>query len=368
MDYSEPFGVESIHLDSFRNFQSLSLTLGKGFNVLEGPNGNGKTNLLEAIYWVATTQLLRGIRDHEAIREGSERTEVRIELRGSGTVLSMNIERGARKRAALNGLNLPRAADLLGRLPCVCITAGDMEIVRGEPSERRMFLDMELSSRSPSYLRHLTIYKRALDQRNAIIKAARESHQPVELWETWEDQLAEHGDAIRSIREGYVSSIEEGLAEFHRRMGGGEGVDIRYAPKDGNNTPELLRSAYSATRGGDVQRGATTIGPHRDDLVFEIVGRDARLFASQGQQRTCVIALKLATLRLSAEGGSGPPLLLLDDIFSDLDEARRSQLVEIVLDVAGQTILTCTEVSSAGPAILQKAEIYAVREGTISRN
>lgn len=357
--------VEKLALASFRNYPFLDLELSAGFNVVSGPNAQGKTNLLESLYLVGTTRLLRGQRDVEAIRDGDERASVEVELAGSGTRLGIGLERGARKRARVNGLALPRAADLIGRLPVVCVSAADMAIVRGEPADRRLFLDLELSALSPAYLHHFAGYKRAQEQRGALLRASRERTIPPEVFEPWEAQMAAHGAHLRAAREDYVARLVEPTREVHARMGGGEALDLRYEPKDDSSTEEALVEAFASNRGAEIARGASLVGPHRDDLRLEVEERDARLFGSQGQQRTAVIALKFATLDVAREERGVPPLLLLDDILSDLDAGRRARLVEVVLDRAAQAVLTCTEASAAGERILERARLFTVREGRV---
>ncbi len=357
--------VEILTLTAFRNYPSLSLALSPGFNVVSGPNAQGKTNLLEALYLLGTTRLLRGQRDAEAIRDGDDRASVEVELADSGTRLGMTLERGVRKRARINGLALPRAADLIGRLPVVCVSAADMAIVRGEPAERRLFLDLELSALSPAYLHHFAGYKRAQEQRGALLRASRERSIPAAVFEPWESQMAAHGAHLRGARLDYVARLEEPTREVHARMGGGEALGLRYEPKDEATTDEGLTQAFAENRTAEIARGASLVGPHRDDLRLEIEGRDGRLFGSQGQQRTAVIALKLATLDVAREERGVPPLLLLDDILSDLDETRRAMLVEVVLDRAAQAVLTCTEASAAGERILERARLFEVRAGSV---
>ena len=358
--------VETLVLEGFRNYASLRLPLSAGFNVVSGPNAQGKTNLLEALYLVGTTRLLRGQRDAEAVRDGDDRAMVEVELAHSGTRLGVGLERGARKRARVNGLALPRAADLIGRLPVVCVSAADMAIVRGEPADRRLFLDLELSALSPAYLHHFALYKRAQEQRGALLRQCRERSVAPEVFEPWEAQMAQHGAHLRGARLDYVARLVEPTREVHARMGGGEALDLRYEPKDEAMEEDALRALLDASRSQDVARGATSFGPHRDDLRLEIEGRDARLFGSQGQQRTAVIALKLATLDVATEERGAPPLLLLDDILSDLDERRRAMLVEVVLDRAAQAVLTCTEASAAGERILSQARLFAVENGAVA--
>jgi DNA replication and repair protein RecF len=359
-------GVASVTLEGFRNYASLHLDLAPGFNVMAGPNAQGKTNFLEALYLLATTRLLRGQRDQEAIMEGCSRAVSMAEMREGRTRLAVLLERGVRKRATLNGLNLPRAADLIGRLPCVCVSAADMAIVRGEPSDRRLFLDLELSALSPGYLRHLALYKRALEQRNALLREGRERSLPAALYEPWEEQIAEHGSALRTRRREFIGRLSPTSAAVHAQMGHGERVAVTYAERDDAPDYETLRDALAAGRLNDVMRGGTSVGPHRDDLAIEVDGREARLYGSQGQQRTSVISIKLACLEVAREELGVPPLLLLDDILSDLDGRRRALLVDVVLERAGQAVLTCTEAEAAGERILERAQVFEVRAGTVT--
>lgn len=358
-------GVESVDLRAFRNYARLELSLDPGFNVLSGANAQGKTNFLEAIYLLSTTRLLRGQRDAEAIAEGETQATVSANLAGGRTELAITLEAGIRKRASLNGLRLPRAADLIGRLPCVCISTLDLAIVREEPADRRLFLDLELSALHSSYLRHLASYKRAIEQRNALLRDSRDFMKPAESFDVWEDHIAVSGSALRQARQRYVVDLGPIAADHHRLIGGGESLTLDYQAKDAAWSADDLRGALAQSRISDIARGGTSVGPHRDDLAIRIDGREARLYGSQGQQRTSVLAMKLATLEIGRQRFGGPPVLLLDDILSDLDEHRRSLLVEIVLEQAGQAVLTCTEARAAGPGILDRARVFEVRQGTI---
>ena len=357
--------VSSVHLDGFRNYENETVHLSSGFNVLAGKNAQGKTNFLEAIYLLSTTRLLRGQRDAEAIRQGHSKAIATVELNETETRLSVVLEAGIRKRALINGLTLPRAADLIGRLPCVCVSTLDMGIVRGEPSDRRLFLDLELSSLSPGYLRHLTHYKRALEQRNALLRDSREWVQPPEMFAPWEDQLAIHGAGMRVAREEFIERLSPKASDAHAEIGAGEHIRLHIEAKDPSNTPEALLNSLAMSRSNDIARGGTSVGPHRDDLAIEVGNRDARMYGSQGQQRTAVISMKLATLGISHEELGIPPLLLLDDILSDLDETRRALLVDAVLEKAGQAVLTCTEASAAGSKILESAKVFEVQSGKV---
>lgn len=353
--------LETLHLRDFRNYEGLECQLSSGVNLVVGPNAQGKTNLLEAIYLLSTGRLLRGMKDAEAIRADCQTAEIRGELAESGTEIKILLERGVRKRAALNGASLPRTSDLLGRLPCVIFSNDDLAIVREDAGSRRMFLDSELSQIFPAYLRHFAAYKRALEQRNALLKLAEQQPVGEEVFEPWEAQIAEHGTAMREYRERFVLDLGKLGAPIQAELANGESFLLSYVRKDGGHLADSLRELRHA----DVRRGSTTVGPHRDDFSITVSGLEARHFGSQGQQRTAAIALKLATMRVITETLGAPPLILLDDVLSELDAHRREHLLKWVDEVQTQTILTCTEAEQAGEKIAQNAAVFHVRAGTV---
>lgn len=361
----ETFCLTGLIIEGFRNYRHVSIEPGRGFHVFAGPNAQGKTNLLEAIYLLSTTRMLRGMRDIEAIREGEDRFRVEGLIAEGRTSLSMTLERGGRKRGLLNGVGLTRAADLIGRLPSVCITALDLPMVSGEPSVRRMFLDMELSQVYPAYLRALSLFKRALEQRNALLKQAQERFVADESFMAWEAQMATYGASLRDYRSRFVAELSPLAASAQAELGEGEELSIVYVAKDDAFTAGDYERTLIQNRGQDIARGSTTTGPHRDDLDLRIAGREGRLYGSQGQQRSAVIAMKLGTLELMRDKLGEPPILLLDDMLSDLDAGRRARLCDWVARHAGQAFLTCTEASAAGDAILDRARVYNVHNGTL---
>lgn len=357
--------VKHLSLRNFRNYESLELDFSEGIHIVAGANAQGKTNLLEALYLASSTRLLRGMRDAEAIMEGQESSRIAVELVLGSTEISVILERSARKKVLINGMALPRASDVLGRLPCVCVSSADLPIVSGEPSDRRLFLDLELSQLYLSYLRHLGVYKRALEHRNALLKSAQSMPVQDEQFEPWETQMALHGSEIRAVRSRFLGTLNPYAQAAHRLIGSGETLQVCSQPRDEAEDEASLLELLLRTRRNDVGRGSTSIGPHRDDFRIEVGGRDARLFGSQGQQRTAMLSLKLGTMELEQGERGKPPLLLLDDILSDLDERRRAMLMDWVLQHGGQTILTCTEPAAAGKEILSKAKVFFIQSGSV---
>ncbi len=355
--------VAEVRYQDFRNLAVVELTAAQGVNLIVGPNAQGKTNLLEGMHLLSTGRLMRGSKEAQAVRHGEPRAAVEATLQPHGTTIRVNIEPGTRKRALVNGLGLPRAADLIGRLPSVSFSSQDLAVVAGDPADRRHLLDAELSQVYPAYLKHLSIYKRALEQRNALLRRAQETHVDDAAFEVWEHQLALHGAAMRTTRTEWVEALAPMARERHSALGDGESLEVGYRANDDAD----LAGSLAARRGQDIHRGSTTVGPHRDELEITVAGADARYFGSQGQQRTAVVAIKLGVLALAQDAFGFPPMLLLDDIFSDLDDRRRAHLMDIAYGSGGQVFVTCTEAEQAGEKLLGAAKIFRVRSGCLEQ-
>lgn len=353
--------LEKLRAEGYRNLVGVDLEFAQGINVFAGKNAQGKTSLLEAIYLLSSSRVLRGSRDAEAIQEGTELANVRGELNPNGTEVGIDLAQGRRKRALVNGAGLPRASDLIGRLPSVCFWSGDLTLATGDPAARRLMLDTELSQIFPGYLKAFAAYKRALQQRNALLKMAQERFVADDLFESWEEQMVAAGEQMRSFRSQWIATLRPFATETHAKMGSNEVLGLEYVVKE----PGEMAIQFGMERRREIARGSSLFGPHRDDLELTIDGRSIRLFGSQGQQRTAVIALKVAVMR-AAEGTLGfPPLLLLDDIFSDLDIERRKALIEVALGAGGQVFITCTESEQAGDSLIGAAKLFRVQSGLV---
>ncbi|MCG9895684.1 MAG: DNA replication/repair protein RecF [Fimbriimonadaceae bacterium] len=354
--------IRRLTVTDLRCLERVEIEPARGFNIIAGQNAQGKTSLLESIHLASTGRLLRASADRQAVREGCEEARVQAVVLPADTEVEVRLPRIGRRRALLNGLALPRASDLLGRLPSVEFSAPDLEIVRGEPAARRSFLDEETAQLSPACLNHLAGYRRALDQRNALLKQARETWLGAPVFEPWEERLVRHGNAIRQARRSFIDRLRPAAAAAHALLAREEALDLALEEADSGLEPAL----FHETRSGDIARGSTTVGPHRDDLSILVQGRDARRFASQGQQRTAVISLKLAVLELVAETYARPPILLLDDVFSDLDRHRREALVTRAHELESQTFITCTEAEQAGEELRRESALFLVQSGRVS--
>lgn len=357
--------IRTLALKQYRNYAHLELEFPQGLSVVAGPNAQGKTNLLEAIYLIATGRVWRGSRETEAIHAGAEQAMVEAELAPSGTHLRVMLSHGSRKRVMLNSVALPRASDVLGRLPTVLFSNEDLEMVREDASARRRFMDEELAQLSTKYFHNLAGYKRSLEQRNAMLKRQQKEYVDRESIRVWETHLSQFGANLRVLRQEFIKDLASKATHNHFEFSSGESLRIEYHPKEPCFDSEALMDAYEERYVLDCQRGTTSVGPHRDDFLIEIDGRDARTYGSQGQQRTAAIALKLAVAHL-LQDSLEKPVILLDDVLSELDESRRTRLLSWARASSSQTILTCNEVSQVGDELAAAASVFEVRKGTVT--
>ncbi len=358
--------ISRLKLTDFRSYAALDLMPGGEICVLVGKNAAGKTNVLEAIHLCALGRSHRTPRDADLIAFGAQGAFVGadVETRTGTRRIECRMRQGERKRMRVDGKELVRSGELMGCLNVVMFSPEDLQLVKGEPAQRRRFLDMELSQIQPAYYYRLQQYNAALKQRNALLKAP--DVKP-EALETWDALLASFACQIITARAQFLERLAAIAAELHRGLTlGSESFRVGYAP---NVPPDeaqalentLLTRLYDA-REKDLQRGFTSVGPHKDDIEVVIGGKDARVFGSQGQQRTAALSLKLSELALMREETQELPVLLLDDVFSELDEGRRAMLTDVMKPC--QTFITCTDLADAALGG-RKAQVLRVEPGRI---
>jgi DNA replication and repair protein RecF len=355
--------VSHLALTDFRNYADASLDLAPGLTVVSGANGEGKTNLVEAVAWLATLESFRGAPDDVLVRDGADRAVVRAVVRhDDGRRLSVEAElpRTGRHRVQVNGQRLGRARDLLGVLQVSVFSPDDLELVKGGPAERRRFLDRTLVGLHVKHDAMRSDLERILRQRNALLKQAGGRLTPDIAFtlDVWDARLSEVGTALSDAREALVTELEPLVGKAYADVAGMP-TDVRlgYAP---SWRTVGLAAALAASRPEDVRRQLTLVGPHRDELDIVLAGLPARTHASQGEQRCIALALRLAAHRAVAERLGSAPLLLLDDVFSELDPERARALLEHL--PAAQVLLTT---ASALPAGAEPARVVRVRNGRI---
>lgn len=367
--------VEQLALHNFRNFETLTLEPGPRLNVFVGENAQGKTNLLEAIYLLGTTKSFRASRESEAIRVGCRQALTSAVVRrsdGLETEVQVLLEEGERKTALINHARAARAIDLIGILQVVFFGALDLRLVNGEPSVRRRYMDLAISQTTPAYCTELIHYRRVLLHRGNLLRRLRDGWVSDGGLEAWNLQLATYGARIIARRLGFAGELQSLAAAAHADLSGNtEELSVRYLPSprvEGVSHPDgivpVFLEALHRTAEEEIRRGATLTGPQRDDLRFRIHGMDARVFASQGQQRTVVLSLKLAELAYLHAHTGEQPVLLLDDVMSDLDDQRRARLLSRVQD-SGQVFITCTGLRGFPEHMLANARIFSVSAGRV---
>ena len=368
----------ALALRDFRNLARLDLGFPSAGAVLVGENGQGKSNLLEAIYYLHLLRSVRGARDVDVVRFGAPGFHISARTAGGAFhELSAGFERqGRRKRVKLDGAEPPRLSDALGALPCVLFSPADLDLVGGAPSSRRRYLDILLALSSRPYLAALQRYRAALAQRNAALREAMRNtgaraEQRVAVWEA---PLAEHGAVLWRERVAWSERAAGRFAELCAAIGEQSPVAMRYATSlepaamDVGDVADALARALEHKRGFDMRRGITHAGPHRDDLALTLDGRELRAFGSAGQQRTAAIALRLLEAETLHERLGAAPLFLLDDPFAELDARRSSRILDLLAEQGmGQTLLTVPRASDIPPALSSLAR-WRIAAGVVTHD
>jgi DNA replication and repair protein RecF len=337
--------------------------------VIIGDNGHGKTNFLEAIYYLELFRSVRGARDQDLVRFGAPGFHIAASVETERMhEVSVGFDRAARrKRVRLDGGEPERLSDALGSLPAVMFAPGDVDLVAGTPAARRRYLDIVLALSSRRYLAALQRYRTALGHRNAALRDVARTGRHDERIAVWEEPLAEHGAVLWEARSAWVERWASRFAALCDAIGEAADVAMRYASvvPSGLDLRSALCDALAERRTVDVRRGLTHAGPHRDDLVLSIGGRDLRTFGSAGQHRTAAIALRIVEAETLSDRRGGRPLLLLDDPFAELDVRRAGRIVEVLASEGlGQTILVVPRESDI-PAGLPTLERRRIRAGEI---
>ncbi len=365
--------LETISLLDLRGYAALDVAFAPGPHLIWGPNAAGKTSLLEAMVLLAWGRSHRTTADGELIRWGTDLA--RVEGRVGTDVVEVAIVRSGasgaagRKRIRVNGLGR-RATGLAGLLRVVVFAPEEMLLIAGSPSLRRAVIDQLASSASPLYADALSTYGRTLQQRNSLLRAIREDGASRDELRFWDGTFLDSGSAIVAERRRLLESLAAPLAAAHAEIAPDEAASARLTLAYATNAPahpgesarDALARRLAETADKEVWNGSTLIGPHRDDLVFELAGRDLASFASRGQQRTAILALKLAELDVLTDLDGRPPLLLLDDVFSELDPERRSHLVRRIAGLP-QAFVTTTTLDDLDPALRAIATAWEVRAG-----
>lgn len=355
--------IESIELLNYRNYGSLQIDFHPGTNVLYGDNAQGKTNLLEAVYVCSTTKSHRGSKDRELIRFGEDEAHIKMMVRRDDIPyrIDMHLKKNKPKGIAVNGIPIKKISELFGIVNVIIFSPEDLNLIKSGPAERRRFLDLELCQLNKLYLYNLAQYNRVVLQRNKLLKELEFHSSLAETLSVWDEQLVRYGREIIRIRESFVTELNEIVHAIHLHLSGErEQLFLRYEP---NVKAENFKAALSANHAQECRQRMTLTGPHRDDVSFLVNETDIRRFGSQGQQRTAALSLKLAEIELVKRKVKDYPILLLDDVLSELDSKRQEHLLSEISHI--QTVVTCTGLDEFVNGSFEMDRIFRIAEGTV---
>ena len=358
--------IESLDLKNYRNYDILDMNFDKNVNIIYGDNAQGKTNILESIYMCATSRSHRGSKDKEIIRFGESESHIKANVLKNNINyrIDMHLKGNKAKGIAINGIPIKKAVDLFGIIQIVLFSPEDLNIIKNGPSERRRFMDMELSQLNKIYLSNLVNYNKVLVQRNKLLKelSFNMSDELLATLDIWDMQLVRFGSSIIDGRIKFVEELNDIISSIHSNLTGGkERLSVKYEPY---TTVEGFENMVQSSRDKDIRYKTTGTGPHKDDLVFYINGQDVRKYGSQGQQRTTALSLKLSEIELVKKLTGNNPILLLDDVLSELDSSRQNYLLNSIGDI--QTIITCTGLDEFINNRININKVFKVTNGTVS--
>ena len=360
--------IKKIKLKQFRNYQEVAVVFEKNINIIIGRNAQGKTSLIESMYVLSTTKSHRTSKDQQLIlfNEDFARIEAQINRELDDFELSLSISKKG-KKANYNGIVQKKLSDYVGKLIVVLFAPEDLSLVKGGPPYRRRFLDMEIGQLSPSYLYHLAQYGKLLKQRNELLKQLRHNRKNELLLEVLTEQLVPHAVFIVGKRMEFLEKLQQFAKGVHGEITNGlEEISFSYVNsfKDWELTEEQALQKYKDAFDSDIQNGTTALGPHRDDFVVSINGINTHQFGSQGQQRTASLSIKLAEIELIYSVLGEYPILLLDDVLSELDDSRQTQLLNTIKNKV-QTFITTTNIDGIDEEVVRLADIFTIDNAEI---
>jgi DNA replication and repair protein RecF len=365
--------VKKVVLQNYRNYERISVPLNSGLNIFFGDNAQGKTNFIESIYMCGTGRSHRTFKDKEVISWNKKIAYVRteVEKRDISTNIEIAFFSDKPKVVKLGGLKINKLSDIFGCLNVVMFSPEDLKLVKEGPAFRRRFLDIDISQVKPGYYYNLQQYNKILQQRNNLLKSIKYDKSLLNTLDVWDEQLSSYGSKIVSYRAEFINKISILAKLVHRKITSGkEELNIYYSGsfKDGMDRDDIKEVLYKDivnSRKNDIYRGSTSVGPHRDDIEIYVNNIDVKVYGSQGQQRTAALSLKLSELEFMKGENGEYPVLLLDDVLSELDINRQKYLLENLKDI--QTIITCTSINDIIDFRKNDRYIYKVSNGSLCR-
>lgn len=355
--------VKSLELENFRNYKELEIEFNPDINIIFGKNAQGKTNILEATYVCSTTKSHRTKKDSELINFNKKEGHIKLflEKRQKEYRIDVHLRKNKSKGIAINGIPIKKASDLFGIFNVIFFAPENLNIIKDGPSERRKFIDMELCQLDKVYVYNLIKYNKVLNQRNKLLKDISFDKTLIDTLDSWDAQLIEYGSEIINRREKFIKELSKIIKPIHNQLTNDEeNLEIKYSQ---STSAREFKRKLKFNRSKDIKYKMTTIGPHRDDLLFYIDSLNVRTYGSQGQKRTTALSLKLAEIELVKEIIGDTPVLLLDDVLSELDSDRQNHLLEKLKGI--QTIITCTGLDDFIENNVKVDKVFEIQDGEI---
>ncbi len=355
--------INSLELSTYRNYDNLDITFDPGITILYGDNAQGKTNILEAVYIAGTTKSHRGSKDKDIIKFNEDESHIRLYITKNdvGHKIDVHLRRNKNKYIAIDGQSIKKSGELLGLINMIFFSPEDLSIIKNGPAGRRRFINLELCQLNKMYFYNYVNYNKALEQRNTLLKQISFNNRLKDTLDLWDTYLVQYGTEVIKERQHFIEQLNDIVKGIHNHLTGGkELIEISY---ENNVSIEDYENTLRKKRDIDLKYQSTQTGPHRDDICFYVNDIDVRTYGSQGQQRTAALSLKLAEIELVKSLIHDTPVLLLDDVMSELDSNRRNYLLDSIKDI--QTIVTCTGYDDFIKSRLTIDKIYEVVKGNV---
>ncbi|MDS0527938.1 DNA replication/repair protein RecF [Clostridium sp. SHJSY1] len=358
--------IKKLMLMNYRNYKELNIEFGSNVNVFIGDNAQGKTNILESIYYCGFAKSHRTSRDKELINWSSDRAFISLSV-GKDRLdkrIDIGILKDGKKAISVNSIKINKIGELFGTFNVVMFSPEDLKIIKESPGIRRRFMDMELCQLNKTYYYNLVQYNKVINERNIVLKSRNSSEEMIDVYD---EQLINYGEYIIRERINYINKLNKYSKNIHNEITlGKEEIKFKYQTsiKNFDNIKSEFYEQLKKSRKKDIEKGISTIGPHRDDFLVFINNVDTKSFGSQGQQRTAVLTMKFSSLNIIKEVNGEYPVLLLDDVLSELDFNRKRYVLSTIKDI--QTIITCTGISDINEYLDSNSKVFVVNDGKIS--
>jgi DNA replication and repair protein RecF len=356
--------IKTLSLKDYRNYLQSEVNFSSGINILFGKNAQGKTNIIEAIYLCATSKSHRTSNDKELINLNKNESHIKLVIskQGIDENIDIHLKKNNRKGIAINKNPIKKLNELLGVMNVIIFSPEDLGLIKNGPRERRRFINIELCQLDSIYYYNLQQYNKILQQRNNLLKKMKKNNKIDKTISIWNNQLSIYGSKLIAQRQEFINNLNLIIQKIHSDISGNkENLTLKYE-KNVSDIDFIQKLESNINK--DIKFGSTSVGPHRDDIMFLINGIDIRKYGSQGQQRTAALSLKLSEIKLVMEKIDDTPILLLDDVLSELDEDRQKYLIQSLVDI--QTIITCTGIEDYIKNSINIGRLYKVSKGNVT--